>query len=305
MDTGYRTVEVLMSTYNGEINVGRQLESVLSQTGVQVHVTIRDDGSTDGTVALLRAYEEKYPSRITVHEGLNVGYKHSFLNLLDLAESADFYAFSDQDDVWEHNKLDAAISMIGSRSRVLYVSNLDIYNPHMEKLSSTTLSQKSSSIYSEFTRHRYAGCTYVFDRKLKESVSIFSHLDIPDESMPSHDSLIARCAYSCGEVVVDENAYIRHIRYPSSVTAGGNGLMKRLKLEWKILVTPSVASRTASLILEKLPDIHVEARMFLEKVASYRKSWKKWLQLLSDNRLKTGVWQCDILCRLKILIRTY
>jgi hypothetical protein len=106
-------------------------------------------------------------------------------------------------------------------------------------------------------------------------------------------------------VVVDENAYIRHIRYPSSVTAGGNGLMKRLKLEWKILVTPSVASRTASLILEKLPDIHVEARMFLEKVASYRKSWKKWLQLLSDNRLKTGVWQCDILCRLKILIRTY
>ena len=89
------------------------------------------------------------------------------------------------------------------------------------------------------------------------------------------------------------------------MTAGGNGLVKRLKIEWKILMAQSVTSRTAALMLKKLPAMHDEARAFIETVATYKKSIKKWFMLLSDKRLKTGVWQCDLMCRLKILIRTY
>ena len=294
-----------MSTYNGKGNVGRQLDSILFQKGIDVHITVRDDGSTDGTLEELQSYVERYPMKITLHQGCNVGYKRSFLNLLDLARKAEFYAFSDQDDIWEEDKLSSAVAMLEGRSTVLYVSNLDIYAPDLKKVSSTCFSQKRSSIFSEFARHRYAGCTFVFDDKLKDKVSAFSHLDMPDRTMPSHDSLIARCAYACGSVVVDENSYIKHVRYSNSVTAGGNGLLKRFKLEWKILVSPSVTSSTASMILKNVSDIHPEYRPFLESVAEYRSSFRKWFALLTDRRLQTGIWQCDLLCKLKIFIGSY
>ena len=45
-----KNVIVVISTYNGEKNITRQLESILQQTGVNVSVYIRDDSSTDKTV---------------------------------------------------------------------------------------------------------------------------------------------------------------------------------------------------------------------------------------------------------------
>ena len=269
MDIDLKKVEILMSTYNGEKYVGRQLDSIISQKSVMVHITIRDDGSKDNTLKILKTYENRYPDIIKVIEGNNIGYKRSFLSLLALADNADYYAFSDQDDIWEDNKLYAAINLINNREKTLYVSNLYICNPKLEILRKTYYLEKHSSIYSNFTRQRYAGCTFVFDYKLKQIISVFSDLNLSCKSMPSHDALVCFCSYACGNVIVDMNSYIKHIRYTESVTSGNNGIVKRLKIEWVNFISHKVNSNSAKLILNKLyKEIKPENIEFLEKIAN-------------------------------------
>lgn len=297
-----KKVEILMSTYNGERYVGRQLDSIITQKSVRVHITIRDDGSKDGTLDILRSYEDKYPDIIRVVAGKNIGYKRSFLSLLGMADEADYYAFSDQDDIWEESKLCAAICLINNKEKILYVSNLYVCSPDLKILRKTKYTQKNSSIYSNFTRHRYAGCTYVFDKNLKKIVSQYSDLNMPDESMPSHDSLVCFCAYACGNVVVDDNSYIKHIRYKESVTYGNNGISKKLKHEWNMFFSNRRYSNVASLLLKTLTgEIKNENLKFLEQIASYHNSIKNRLLLCFNKNLTSGNFVLDLKCRMQIL----
>ena len=57
-------VEILMTTYNGELFLKEQFESILAQTYRNWHLTVSDDGSTDGTNAMIDAYERVYPDKI-------------------------------------------------------------------------------------------------------------------------------------------------------------------------------------------------------------------------------------------------
>ncbi len=295
-----------MATYNGAQYVGRQIDSIINQKGVDVHITIRDDGSKDNTPEVLRSYEKLYPSQIKVILGENIGHRRCFLTLLSLASKADYYAFSDQDDIWEEEKLHKAIEVIGHHQTVLYTSNLNIVDSHLNELGKTSFSPRHSSIYSEFTRHRFAGCTFVFDQSLMDIVLRFSSLNLRPDIMPGHDALICRCAYACGTVMVDENSYIKHIRYATSVTAGGNGIVKRVKTEWKNIFSQSITSQTASLILDTIPEyISRENTKFLIEVATYKKSIGSWFKLLFNGKLKSGIFVCDFICKLKILFRTF
>ena len=66
-------VAVVMSTYNGEEHLAEQIDSILAQEGVEVSLIVRDDGSRDGTLGILRAYERQ--GELTLIEGENVGPK--------------------------------------------------------------------------------------------------------------------------------------------------------------------------------------------------------------------------------------
>src|SRR3954471_12353867 len=98
-------VAILLSSYNGERFLGEQLDSLLGQTHRNLRILVRDDGSTDGTAALLRRYAERHPS-IEVTFGANLRHIASFFWLLDHAPAeAAYIAFCDQDDVWEADKI--------------------------------------------------------------------------------------------------------------------------------------------------------------------------------------------------------
>ena len=102
------TVQVLLSTYNGEAYLKEQLDSILNQKNVAVKLFVRDDGSSDGTVDILRAYAALHDN-ICYLCGENCGVVASFFRLFELSDpDVDFYALSDQDDVWDEDKLSIA-----------------------------------------------------------------------------------------------------------------------------------------------------------------------------------------------------
>ena len=95
-----------MATYNGRKYLGEQIDSFLSQTNTLWHLYVHDDGSNDGTLELLNDYAAKYPEMITILDYPSQGGAlQNFMSLLEKVE-ADYYMFSDQDDVWHPTKIE-------------------------------------------------------------------------------------------------------------------------------------------------------------------------------------------------------
>lgn len=102
-------VVVMMATYNGKKYIEKQLDSILSQIGVCVALHVYDDASTDGTKEILQEYEKLYCNMTCTFAKENKGYKNSFWHLLKNAQQAEYYAWADQDDIWNKNKLQSAV----------------------------------------------------------------------------------------------------------------------------------------------------------------------------------------------------
>lgn len=101
-------IEILLSTYNGAQYLGEQLDSIISQTNHDWHLTIRDDGSTDSTPQIIGQYITQYPTLISLNptSGKNLGVISSFEQLLAHAH-ADYFMLCDQDDVWLPEKIES------------------------------------------------------------------------------------------------------------------------------------------------------------------------------------------------------
>lgn len=99
-------IEILMAAFNGEKYIREQIDSILAQSFGDWHLTVSDDGSTDGTVSIVEDYQLRYPDRISrVCSGKKFGQArdHFFWMLQNC--KADYICFSDQDDVWRPEKL--------------------------------------------------------------------------------------------------------------------------------------------------------------------------------------------------------
>ena len=96
-----------MAVYNGEAYLAAQIDSILSQSDSRGHLTISDDGSTDGSGAMIDDYVSRYPDRIVRYRsGRRFGNaRDHFFHLMDRCD-ARFMLFCDQDDVWYPDKVE-------------------------------------------------------------------------------------------------------------------------------------------------------------------------------------------------------
>ena len=99
-------IEILLATYNGGRFVRQQIESILEQDYDNLAVLSRDDCSSDGTPDILREYAQRVPNRFSLMPACssNQGLLNNFSALMQ-ASTADYVCFSDQDDVWLHDKV--------------------------------------------------------------------------------------------------------------------------------------------------------------------------------------------------------
>ena len=99
-------IEVLMATYNGKNYIREQIDSILNQSYKNWHLTISDDGSTDGTDLIADEYAAKYPEKITrVHAGVRFGNAKDHFFWLSENCAGSYMLYSDQDDVFDPEKM--------------------------------------------------------------------------------------------------------------------------------------------------------------------------------------------------------
>ncbi len=102
-----------MCTYNGEKYLQEQLDSIISQTYPIYELIIQDDNSVDKTIEIIQKYQQKYSYIKYFSNDKQKGINDNFITAIQRA-NGDYIALSDQDDIWEINKIEHQISSIGN-----------------------------------------------------------------------------------------------------------------------------------------------------------------------------------------------
>ena len=213
-------VAILLSTYNGERYLREQIDSILNQKNVDVDLYVRDDGSHDRTIELLKDYAEAN-TRIYAQYGKNVGVANSFMELLYRAPAKyDYYAFSDQDDIWEADKIQEAIKQLKATGAALYGSNQACVDKNGKSLNmrySTTEKIHLDPI-SILNENMIAGCTMVFPNWFWRILS--DENTRPSEALLRvriHDVWTAEVAAVCGTITYDPRSFIKYRQHENNV----------------------------------------------------------------------------------------
>lgn len=107
-------VSIVICTYNGEHFLSEQMDSLLQQTYPVDEIIVQDDGSTDGTMAVLNGYAANNPViKLFRNEGKH-GVNNNFFSALRRA-SGEYIAICDQDDIWEPTKVEKQVKAIGDK----------------------------------------------------------------------------------------------------------------------------------------------------------------------------------------------
>jgi len=213
---------VFMSTHNGERYLPRQLESILHQKDVTVSLWIRDDASTDGTRTILSEYAAGH-SNVHVSFGDSLGVGRSFMSLLfDSDPHGDFYAFADQDDLWDADKLSAAAAALApfADTPKLYVCNQRCVDMDGRFLAERfprdfPLQTLDNVLFSNL----YAGCTMVFNNPFRSLICDLERRP-PLEFFRHriHDAWLSCVAASAASIVFDPSPHMSFRRHAGNVT---------------------------------------------------------------------------------------
>lgn len=279
------TVCVLMSTYNGEQYVVRQIETILNQVGCHIILLVRDDGSSDKTLNILKKYQDQ--ELLSYYSGKNVGPTNSFLDLLDNAPEADYYAFSDQDDIWLPDKMSRAIKKLNEvtlkSQRGLYFSNLTPVDENEIMIKEFLLPESLPiDYYTLMIRCGWMfGCTEVFTKELKE----FVKKQYRPQKIVMHDLWLGLLASIYGTIVYDSTSKILYRQHHNNVVGAQlNGIQrwkKRLILLVKGNRIPIDCRAEAMLrIFKDNPEVSKTIQEQTKVVANYNKNLRTRIAFL-------------------------
>ncbi len=171
-------IAILLSTYNGEKYIEEQIGSLQAQTYTDWQLYIRDDGSSDNTVRIIKGLSE-VDSRIILmpDETYHRGCRESFLWLLERV-TAEVFMFCDQDDVWLPNKVDLCLNALKKYSStipVLVCTDLRIVDSELKTIHRSMWEANRTSHLIDNPENLiiaslYTGCTMMFNKSAKENI---------------------------------------------------------------------------------------------------------------------------------------
>ena len=208
---------------------GQRFISILNQDYKEISLLIRDDGSIDGTVDILKEYAQNYRD-IDYYVGENLGVQNSFFDLMKRADKrADYYAFADQDDVWLPEKIKKAVELLeregekkDKREPLLYGGRVTYASENLEYTKEMIFhNRKVPGFGNALVENIFIGCTEVFNKELLQLVI----LHIPKCEI-LHDWWLYLSASCFGSVIYDQNSYLFYRQHLSNQVGIQNNWIK-------------------------------------------------------------------------------
>lgn len=307
MSDNLSKVAVLMSTYNGEKYLRTQLDSILNQVGVDLKIYIRDDKSSDSTPSILKEYSDKYDNIIWYSGTTNKGACGSFLELMSQKREEEYYALADQDDIWDHDKLISAITMMKNypdNIPLLYHSNLRIVDCDGTFLRNSHVKPMiSGAKYSYLSDVFVTGCTAVYNKELSNYA-----VEIKPTVFSMHDTWLYIVASMMGMCIYDFTPHINYRQHSKNVIGARK---KRISIEsikrefknyfdWKNQPRLLCAQIIQKQFADRLsPDIDEKLCEFV----NYKSSIRATIRLALDKDLDSSNFYRKLRFKINVLLR--
>lgn len=252
------TIDILLATYNGARYLPEQLLSLETQTFTDWRLIVRDDGSTDGSLAIVEEWAAGCGAELRVlgdgRKGL--GACGNFGALLE-ASDAPYFALCDQDDVWfpeklalMHAALKAAADRLGSDTPLLAYSDLCVVDAELREIhrsfrdyTAQQALQPERILQKLMIQNVVTGCA-----SLGNATLLRAALPIPTEAV-MHDWWLALVAAAAGELIDIPVATIQYRQH------GANNIGAKKWTHWSMLhrfVTDPVSTvRRAKSIIDR------------------------------------------------------
>ena len=235
-------IDILLATYNGDKYIGEQLGSIINQTYQDWIVYIRDDGSNDDTVSIIKSYTALYPDKfVFIDDSLPSGSaKANFLKLLQYSKS-EYVMFCDQDDVWLNDKIENTLKLMVQIETeqdvmcpVLVHTDLTVVDSNLDVISNSffdyqKLSKSKVKLANLLVQNNVTGCTVMVNRLL---VDIATKEVSPKCLM--HDWWFALFAQAYGKIAFLDKPTILYRQHSSNQVGAKNSngmafILNRLK----------------------------------------------------------------------------
>ncbi|WP_068469497.1 glycosyltransferase family 2 protein [Candidatus Protochlamydia phocaeensis] len=295
-------VDILLATYQGAEYVEEQIKSILLQNYPHFHLWIRDDGSSDETVAILTKIARTYPHQVTLLPSQeNLGVKGNFSELMKVAK-APYILFADQDDYWLPHKIETSLACMqameqsyGKHLPLLVHTDLKVVGKDLAEIAPsfwryTHLNPHHIALNRLLAQNVVTGCTMLINRRLLELAC-----PVPEKAI-MHDWWIALVATCFGHIdYVDQPTMLYRQHGANDTGAKNYGLFKFLNEPNAETQKKSVcACRThkqACLLLERydhLLNSHQKALLWAYAELEYLPYLERKRQIIKHQFFKQG-----------------
>jgi glycosyltransferase involved in cell wall biosynthesis len=230
-------IDILLPTFDGATFVGEQVESILGQSCTDWHLSVRDDGSTDGTLDVVRDLAAAHPGRITVtqRDTPSGSAKQNALEML-AASQATYVMLADQDDVWMDDKIALTSARMtaleaehGADAPLLVHTDLMITDRYLQRVARSMsaaqqLDGAEHRLARLITQNMVTGCTVMINRPLADLVTE------PFDDVVMHDWWLALIASAFGGIGFVDNPTVLYRQHGANVVGArpSRGLAYRL-----------------------------------------------------------------------------
>ncbi len=233
-------VEILLATYNGEKYIKRQLASIFAGTYTDFHITVRDDGSADNTVSILKSLQKRCGDRLSVcYDGEPTGSAcGNFMKMIDdLPDDVSYVMFADQDDLWSRYKIEDSMELMqqlefehGMNTPLLVHTDLMVMDENEKVISRSLIEYMKLPTHDTLPelllQNSVTGCTVLFNNALLQLLK----RACTEEHLIMHDHFAAVVAAAFGKVACLNKSTVKYRQHSENVVGASNATSLSYKL---------------------------------------------------------------------------
>jgi len=285
-------VIILLSTYNGEKYLKELVESIQRQSFKDWKLLVRDDGSCDQTISLIRSIMQGDERMHMMESKGNVGVIKSFSALseeaLRIFPKTDYFMYADQDDIWLDDKIARTFSEMRKQEGVkegkypvLVHTDLKVVDSHLNEISPSFMKYQYLRHESKdplgvlLIQNFITGCTVMVNRQLLELATPF-----PGKIM-MHDWWLGQCAAALGLIGFLAEPTILYRQHGNN-TLGAIGFSKKIVKVLKRSRFTLTRKERYGLFLKNLQDVMVQAEQLYDMLKQQGEGNDEVLIMLED-----------------------
>jgi glycosyltransferase involved in cell wall biosynthesis len=265
-------VSIALCTFNGDAFLKEQLDSIVNQSYPEIELIVVDDCSSDDTLNILKEYSAKYSFIKLFINPQNLGYIRNFEKAMSLC-NGDFIALSDQDDIWDLNKIEKQVKAIGNNLLIYHDSEFVDQNG------------ESLSLYMSDIMNLYRGDqpeVFLFFNCISGH-SVLMKKELRDELLPFpeayfHDWWMGYVATNLGSIDFIEESLVKYRQHQKADTnilkrkrdnTLKNPISASIKFEQKLLWIKSCVNYPKNKNPEFIKKLHAEFKKNKEEYISF------------------------------------